>query len=160
MTTSTQRDPTGERPAPEETLAALRAAGPAAVAELLGDVDFRLTAISTAPGSMLEPAQQPRGEYKNLLDRVHGVRGALDALEARTVVAFAEATRREHIAAVRDGLAHEDALLPPLERLLHQADATTSRDYSLATRRSPSAAGSSLVTARRLVRSMRSPAGR
>jgi 5-methylcytosine-specific restriction endonuclease McrA len=153
-------------PSPEEVLTMLRAGGPGALAELLGDVDFLLTAVATAPKAMFEPEARPgarpgpgsgtrsRGEYKNLLDMVHEARSSLEAIEARTVVALAEATTRDHVHAVRNDAAHEDDVLPPLERLIRQADAKTVRDISLTTRRSPSAVKSTLASARRLVGSM------
>ncbi|MGO1598971.1 MAG: Dabb family protein [Brachybacterium sp.] len=149
-------------PSPEETLAALHAGGPGALAELLGDADFLLTSIATAPKAMFEsmaqsgakPVQRPRSEFKNLLDMVSDARSALDAIEARTVVALAEATVRDQIHAARNDAAHEDDALPPCERLLRQADATTARDLSFATRRSSSAAKGTVASARRLVESM------
>ncbi|WP_394215428.1 HNH endonuclease [Brachybacterium vulturis] len=140
--------------APEEILAALHAAGPGALAELLGDVDFLLTAIATAPEEMFEAGERPRGAYHRLLATVHDSRSSLDALEARAVVALAEATRRDQIRAARDDAAHEDEFLPPIDRLNRLADGRTRRDYSLTTRRSPSAAEHSLASARRMVRSM------
>ncbi|ATG51189.1 HNH endonuclease [Brachybacterium vulturis] len=139
---------------PEETLAALHAAGPGALAELLGDVDFLLTAIATAPEEMFEAGERPRDEYNRLLETVHDSRSSLDALEARAVVALAEATRRDQIRAARDDAAHEDEFLPSHDRLNRLADGRTRRDYSLTTRRSPSAAERSLASARRMVRSM------
>lgn len=139
---------------PEETLAALHAAGPAALAALLGDVDFLLTAIATAPEKMFEAGERPRDDYTTLLARVHESRSSLDALEARAVVALAEATRRDQIRAERNDAAHEDEFLPPIDRLNRLADGRTRRDYSLMTRRSPSAAERSLASARRMVRSM------
>lgn len=149
-------------PSPEEALAALHAGGPGALAELLGDVDFLLTSIATAPKAMFapmaqsgaQPAQRPRSEYKNLLDMASDARSSLDAIEARAVVALAEATVRDQIHAARHDAAHEDDALPPRERLIRQADATTARDLSFATRRSSSAAKGTVASARRLVESM------
>ena len=141
-------------PAPEEILAALREAGPSALAELLGDVDFLLEAIATEPQEMFTPGDRPRGDYTDLLNRIHESRSSLEALEARTVVALSGATRRDQIVAARDDAAHEDEFVPPIDRLNRLADGRTARDYSLATRRSPSAARHSLASAFRLVRSM------
>ena len=103
MTTSPPSASSPEHPAPEELLAALHAGGPSALAELLGDVGFLLTSVASAPKAVFDSAGHERSEHKNLLDMIHGARSALDALEARTVVAFAETTRRDHIRAVRDG---------------------------------------------------------
>lgn len=154
MLMSTPRSDSGEHSSPEALLGELHAAGPVALAELLGDVNFLLTAVATSPKKMFESRTRSRGEYKKLLDAVHISRSALDALEARSVVAFAEATRRDHLDAVREQAAHEEDFLPPLERLIRQADGRAARDYSLLTRRSPSAADASLASARRLVGSM------
>lgn len=142
------------RPAPEEILAALREAGPSALAELLGDVDFLLEAIATDPQEMFTPGERPRGDFSDLLTRIHESRSSLEALEARTVVALSGATRRDQIVAARDDAAHEDEFVPPIDRLNRLADGKTARDYSLATRRSPSGARKSLASAFRLVRSM------
>lgn len=101
-----------------------------------------------------QPAQRPRSEYKNLLDMASDARSSLDAIEARAVVALAEATVRDQIHAARHDAAHEDDALPPRERLIRQADATTARDLSFATRRSSSAAKGTVASARRLVESM------
>jgi len=139
---------------PEEILAALRAGGPALLAELLGDVDFLLAEVAASPKKMFETRHRTRTVYKNVLDMTHQVRSALDALESQTVVALAEATRRDHVQAAHHDDAHEDDLLPPLEQMIRQADSTTVRDVSFATRRAPSTAKSTLTSARRLVGSM------
>ena len=152
MTIAPQAVP--EQPAPEAILAALHAGGPSALAELLGDVDHLLTSVAVDPRAMFEVGSRPRQEIKNLLDMIHGALSSLAALEARTLVAFAEAHRRDRIDAARDDVAHEDDFLPPLEQLIRQADRRAAADITLATHRSPSTARSSLAAARRLVGSM------
>lgn len=154
MTTTTSPATSPEPPAPDEVLAALHEQGPAALAELLGDVGYLLVAVATAPKKMFEVEKRPRQDYKNLLDMIHGAVSALNGLEARAVVALAEATVRDRVERARNEVAHEDDFLPPLEQLIRQADAATAADLSLATRRSPSVARSSLASARRLVGSM------
>lgn len=143
-----------DQPSPDAALRALRTGGPAALAERLRDLDFLLTAVATDPGTMFDTGPTGRQEFKGLLDALHEARSSFDALEARTVVALAERTRKDQIEAAREDAAAEDALRPPLERLLRQADARTAQDLSLATRRSPAAAGATLASARRLVDSM------
>src|SRR5699024_1102448 len=83
----------------------------------------------------------------DLLDALHETRSSLDALEARTVVALADRTRRDQVQAAREDATVADALLPPLERLIRQADSRTAQDLSLATRRSPSVADAALASA-------------
>ena len=154
MTTANIQEPSQEHPAPEALLAALRETGPTGLAELIGDTDFLLSALAATPRKMFEPGARPRGAFKNLLDTIHDARSSLDSLEARAVVALAEATTRDQVQAARDDAAHENAYLPPLDRLIRQADARTGRDFSLATRRSPSTTKRTLTSARRLVGSM------
>ena len=154
MTATTPPQPAPEQHAPEQGLAALHAGGPSSLAELLGDVDHLLTSLAIDPQKMFEVGARPRQEIKNLLDMIHGALSSLAALEARTLVAFAEAHLRDRIDAARDDVAHEDDFLPPLEQLIRQADRRTTADITLATHRSPSAANSSLAAARRLVGTM------
>ena len=154
MVTSTPRTPSDAQPPAQETLAALRASGPSALAELLGDVDHLLSEVATAPKAMFSPHGRARAEYKNLLDMVHAARSALEVLEVRTMVALAEVTTRDAVHAAQNDAAHEDDFLPPLEQLITQSDAKTAQDVSLATRRSPSVANSTMATSRRLVTSM------
>lgn len=154
MVTSTPRTPSDAQPPAQETLAALRAGGPSALAELLGDVDHLLSEVATAPKAMFSPHGRARAEYKNLLDMVHAARSALEVLEVRTMVALAEVTTRDAVHAAQNDAAHEDDFLPPLEQLITQSDAKTAQDVSLATRRSPSVANSTMATSRRLVTSM------
>ncbi|GAA4522808.1 hypothetical protein GCM10023160_11870 [Brachybacterium paraconglomeratum] len=154
MATADIQESSQEHPAAEALLAALREAGPTGLAELIGDTDFLLSALAATPRKMFEPGARPRGAYKNLLDTIHDARSSLDALEARAVVALAEATSRDQVQAARDDAAHENAHLPPLDRLIRQADARTARDFSLVTRRSPSTTKKTLTSAQRLVGAM------
>ena len=154
MTATTSPQPAPEQHAPEQVLAELHAGGPSALAELLGDVDHLLTSLAIDPQKMFEVGARPRQEIKNLLDMIHGALSSLAALEARTLVAFAEAHLRDRIDAARDDVAHEDDFLPPLEQLIRQSDRRASADITLATHRSPATASSSLAAARRLVGSM------
>ncbi|WP_232820172.1 DUF222 domain-containing protein [Brachybacterium sp. YJGR34] len=154
MLMRTPQGPSAGRTTPEETLAALRGAGPAALAEMLGDTAFLASAVAAEPGTMFAEGSRPREGYTSLLAQLHDLRSALEAIETRAVVALAAATRRDLTLAARDESAHEDAQLPSLDRLHRRADGRTARDYSLLTRRSPAAAGRTLASARRLVGSM------
>lgn len=154
MNSPAPRTASDAQPSPEAALHALRTGGAAALAERLRDIDFLLTAVATDPGAMFETGTAGRRELKDLLDALHETRSSLDALEARTVVALADRTRRDQVEAAREDATVADALLPPLERLIRQADSRTAQDLSLATRRSPSVADAALASARRLVDSM------
>ncbi|MGP9682371.1 HNH endonuclease [Brachybacterium sp. AOP3-A1-3] len=133
---------------------AVRAGGMDALAQLLGDVGFLLEALAKDPGDLFETQGMARGGITHLMVSEQVIRGAQDALEARTVVALAEVTRRDRLAEARDEAAQEDAAVRSSTLLDKQADGRTRRDLSLITRCSPSAAGSSLASARRLVASM------
>lgn len=133
---------------------AVRAAGVAGLARLLGDVGFLLEGLAKDPGDLFETQGMARSSIANLMVSEQVIRGAQDALEARTVVALAEVTRRDRLAEARDEAAQEDSALSSSTVLDKQADGRTRRDLSLVTRCSPSAAGSSLASARRLVASM------
>src|SRR5699024_8546746 len=145
MNSPVPRTASDAQPSPEAALHALRTGGPAALAERLRDIDFLLTAVATDPGAMFETGTAGRRELKDLLDALHETRSSLDALEARTVVALADRTRRDQVEAAREDATVADALLPPLERLIRQADSRTAQDLSLATRRSPSVADAALA---------------
>src|SRR5699024_1659723 len=109
---------------------------------------------ATDPGAMFETGTAGRRELKDLLDALHETRSSLDALEARTVVALADRTRRDQVQAAREDATVADALLPPRERLIRQADSRPVQALSLATRRSPSVADAALASARRRADSM------
>ncbi|MEE1618117.1 HNH endonuclease [Brachybacterium sp. J153] len=147
-------DASVEPVAPEMALHALREAGPRTLGELLGDVDFLLTAIAREPREMFAPGRRDRREYATLLARVEEARSSLDALEARTIVALAEATRRDEVAVAQERAAQEEEAVPPLDLLHRRADGKTVRDLSLTLRAAPSTSRRSLAAARRLVDSM------
>lgn len=136
------------------TLDAVRAAGVGGLAQMLGDVGFILEELAKEPGDLFDSRGTARGDLANLLVSEQVIRGAQDALEAHTVVALAEVTRREQADAARNAAAHEGAAMPSPTALDKQAHGIARRDLSLITRCSPSAAGSSLASARRLVSSM------
>lgn len=154
MLIPTPPEPAEGPTSPSVLLAELRAGGPRAVAELFGDVSFLLGSIASDPEQMFEPGDRGRDTYVNLLRTVQEARAVLDAFEARTLVAVGDATRLEHVRSAQDSVGHELSAMPPLEELHSRADGKTRRDISLMTRKSPSGAGRTMTSARRLVDSM------
>src|SRR5699024_1188857 len=118
MNSPAPRTASDAQPSPEAALDALRTGGPAALAERLRDIDSLLTAVATGPGRVLGAGTAGRRALKDLLGARHATRSALGAREARTVVALADRTRRDPAEAAREDAPFEDALLPPLERLV------------------------------------------
>lgn len=133
---------------------AVRAIGIEGLARLLGDVGHLLEELAKDPGELFETRGMARSSAVHLMHAEQVIRGAQDALEARTVVALDEVTRRDMTNAARDKAAHEDSAVPSPKVLGEQAHRIAREDHSLITRCSPSAAGSSLASARRLVSSM------
>lgn len=133
---------------------AVRAAGIDGLAQLLGDVGHLLEELAKDPGDLFETRGTARSSVVHLMHSEQVIRGAQDALEAHTVVALADVTRRDKSDAARDAAAHEDSAVPSSRVLNEQAHRVARRDQSLITRCSPSASGSSLASARRLVASM------
>lgn len=124
------------------------------MAELIGDIGFLLGSIASDPATMFVVEDRGRDTYVNLLRTVQEARGILDTIEARTVVAIGDATRSEQVRSAQDAVGPELSAMPPLEELHGRADGKTRRDISLMTRRSPSGAGRTMASARRLVESM------
>ncbi|RCS71641.1 HNH endonuclease [Brachybacterium alimentarium] len=151
---STPPSPADGPDGPSQEVAALHASGPAAVAELLGDAGFLLGSIAVEPEVMFDAESRAREEYVDLLHKAQEMRGILDALEARTLVALSEATRLERVREAQAQVGPEHSAMPSLEQLHQRADARSRRDVSHMTRRSPSAAGRTVASARRLVTSM------
>lgn len=154
--TNAQRFSGGPEESPDSPWSpeAVRAAGPEGLARLLGDVGHALEEVAKDPGDLFTTQGAERSAFVDLMTSQQVIRGAQDALEARTVVALAEVTRRDRTAAARDAAAHESSAVPSQAVLDKQAGGILRRDLSLITRCSPSAAGSTLASARRLVSSM------
>lgn len=133
----------------------LRESGPAGLALLLGDVAHLAVQLARDPGDIFAPAAHSRDDVVAVLQVLYSLRGAVDALEARAAVAFADRTRQDTLEAARDADPDGDEQAAGSDAaLLKRADAVTRRDLSLLTRRSPAAAGSTLAGARRLVETM------
>ncbi|SLN03167.1 hypothetical protein FM103_14145 [Corynebacterium xerosis] len=138
----------------QQLLDALRANGPTALAELLGDHGFLLVELATAPGGLFSPAPGSSGQYSAVIRRLQEQRAAMDALETRCMVALADALRDEDRAAAQAAAAQEPEAVEPVEDTDRRADRAAARDVSMSTRRSPDLASRTLASARRLVESM------
>ncbi|GAA1312792.1 HNH endonuclease [Brachybacterium tyrofermentans] len=138
----------------QQLLDALRAEGPTALAELLGDQGFLLVELATEPGGLFSPAPGSSGQYSAVIRRLQEQRSAMDALETRCMVALADALRDEDRAAAQADAAYELEAVEPEEDTDRRADRAAARDVSMSTRRSPDLASRTLASARRLVESM------
>lgn len=138
----------------QQLLDALRAEGPTALAELLGDQGFLLVELATEPGGLFSPAPGSSGQYSAVIRRLQEQRSAMDALETRCMVALADALRDEDRAAAQADAAYEPEAVEPEEDTDRRADRAAARDVSMSTRRSPDLASRTLASARRLVESM------
>ncbi|WP_245851210.1 HNH endonuclease [Brachybacterium vulturis] len=142
--------PEGEISA-QALLDGLRAQGPAALAEALGDLAHLLQEIAGDPGEAFEIAGRARGDVTDLLGNLQACASAMDALEARSVIALRDITRRDRHAQARDRAAHETGAGPSQSTVQEAADGATAEDLSLLTRRSPHMAGRTLASAQRLI---------
>ncbi len=139
---------------PSAVVAALRSGGPEVFSDLLGAMAAVVREVALDPQGVYETAGFARGTFAHQLRTVHALRGALESVEARTVVTLADVTRREQYAAARDRAAHEYGAEPSKEAAHERADRATRRDLSLITQRSPHSAERTFASARRLVDSL------
>lgn len=150
--TSTQHvlGPEGEL-SPQVLLDGLRGQGPAALSEALGDLAHLLQEIAGDPGEAFTLEGRARGEFAVLLGNLQACASAMDVLEARSMIALRDITRRDRHASARDHAAHEPGAEPSRTAVEEAADGATKDDLSLITRRSPHMAGRTLASAQRLV---------
>lgn len=141
----------GDEPSPQAFLAALREGGPRALAEALGDLAFLVQEVAGDPGTAFDVDGGERAEFTHLLGALQRCAGAMEALEARAVIALRDVTRRDRYAAARDAAAHEDGAEPSRTATDELADRATAKDLTLLTRCSPHRAGRTLASAQRLV---------
>ena len=138
----------------QQQLAALHEQGPERLWQELGDQAYLLSEIAQNPGEMFDVDTHDSATYVQLLRTLHEARSAIDAFEARSVVALSGSTRREQIEAARDETAHEVDPDIVLEKIEKQADLLARTELTMATRRAPHAAGAALTRSRRIVRDM------
>src|SRR5699024_2342738 len=93
--------PEGESSA-QALLDGLREQGPEALAAALGDLAHLLQEIARDPGRGFALEGRARQDVTDLLGNLQGCASALDALEARAVVALRDITRRDWHAEARD----------------------------------------------------------
>ncbi|ASK67070.1 HNH endonuclease [Brachybacterium avium] len=132
----------------------MHAGGVAALAAALGDQGFMLRELALRPRELFVPDEALGGAYTNVVGMIHELRSAMDALEARAVVALAESLIRERQAEARAHTAHESDQAPPPKKLLREAANEAAREVSMLTRKSPASASHSLASQRRLVADM------
>ena len=142
--------PEGESSA-QALLDGLREQGPEALAAALGDLAHLLQEIARDPGRGFALEGRARRDITDLLGNLQDCASAMDALEARAVLALRDITRRDRHAAARDRAAHEPGAEESPTAIEEQADGATKDDLSLITRRSPHIAGRTLASAQRLV---------
>ncbi|MDN5899653.1 MAG: HNH endonuclease [Brachybacterium sp.] len=136
---------------PQALLDGLREQGPAALSEALGDLAHLLQEIAGDPGEAFALEGRARREFTTLLGNLQACASAMEALEARSVIALRDITRRDRHASTRDRAAHEAGAEPSRTAVEEVADSATKDDLSLITRRSPHMAGRTLASAQRLV---------
>ena len=151
MTTAPHVQGSGGELFPQEHLELLRQAGPAALAEMLGDLAHLLHRIAGDPGATFDLDGAARDDFSGVLGSLHACSAALASLEARAAISLRDATRRDRHAAARDEAAHEGGAEPSRTRTDEEADSATAGDLSLITRRSPHMAGRTLASAQRLI---------
>ncbi|GAA1314394.1 MAG: DUF222 domain-containing protein [Brachybacterium tyrofermentans] len=134
----------------------LRHGGPVALAELLGDQSYLLAELALEPGAMfaLDGPERLSAHYSAVVGRLHEQRSALEALEARAIVSLAESIRRETHAQEAANAAQEITAMAPEAILDKRAERAATREISMITHRSPSGAGRTLGSCRRMVESM------
>ena len=151
MTSSTHVLGTDGEFSAQALLDALRQQGPAALAEALGDLAHLLQEVAGDPGAAFDLEGNDRREFTDLLGNLQVCASAMDALEARAVIALRDITRRDRHAEARDRAAHEASAEPSRTAIEDEADGATKDDLSLITRRSPHMAGRTLASAQRLI---------
>ena len=128
--------------------------GTAGLAAVVGDQGFLLQELALAPRELFTAGDARGGELTALVGRIHELRSAMDALEARAVVALAESLALAKQAEARARTAQEPDQAPPTARVLRQASHEAAREVSMMIRKSPASAAHSLASQRRLVADM------
>lgn len=138
----------------QQLIDAVRAGGPGALAEELGDRAHVLSALTGFPQELFTPADPSAEAFRDVIGSLHALRSAIDALETRAVVALADSLTLRRQAEARAQAAHEAGEEPPTSQLMRAASREAAREVSMLTRRSPAFASRSLAARRRLVADM------
>lgn len=138
----------------QQLIDAVRAGGPGALAEELGDRAHVLSALTGFPQELFAPADPSAEAFRDVIGSLHSLRSAIDALETRAVVALADSLTLRRQAEARAHAAQEAGEETPPAQLLRAASREAAREVSMLTRRSPASASRSLAARRRLVADM------
>ena len=138
----------------QQLIDAVRAGGPGALAEELGDRAHVLSALTGFPQELFTPADPSAEAFRDVIGSLHSLRSAIDALETRAVVALADSLTLRRQAEARAHAAQEAGEETPPAQLLRAASREAAREVSMLTRRSPASASRSLAARRRLVADM------
>ncbi|MEY8656958.1 HNH endonuclease [Brachybacterium paraconglomeratum] len=138
----------------QQLIEAVRAGGPGALAEELGDRAHVLSALTGFPQELFAPADPSAEAFRDVIGSLHSLRSAIDALETRAVVALADSLTLRRQAEARAHAAQEAGEETPPAQLLRAASREAAREVSMLTRRSPASASRSLAARRRLVADM------
>jgi hypothetical protein len=133
---------------------AVRSEGTSALAAALGDQAFVLRELALRPQDLFTPDAALGSSFTEVVGRVHELRSAMDALEARAVVALADSLTLEKQAEARAEVAQEADQAPPTKKLLRAAASEAAREVSMMIGTSPASAAHSLASQRRLVADM------
>ncbi|WP_422115620.1 HNH endonuclease [Brachybacterium sp. UNK5269] len=133
---------------------AVRDGGPGALAAALGDQAFLLRELALRPLALFVATDRGAPGFAEVVGRLHELRSAMDALEARAVVALADSLGLEKKAELMARAAQESDQLPPPKALLREASRSAAREVSMIIGRSPASAAHSLASQRRLVADM------
>ncbi|WP_198684013.1 HNH endonuclease [Brachybacterium sp. YJGR34] len=145
--------PEGDR-TPREVADAVRTVGAEGLTDFYSEVGETLQDLARDPATVFATDGVARGTLTVMLETLQAVRGALDALEARTVIAVRDVTRRERMQRAREAAARGQERVPSETAVHRVADGVTTRDVSLLTRRSPHGARRTMASAQRLVDAM------
>ncbi|MGO2557984.1 HNH endonuclease [Brachybacterium sp.] len=133
---------------------AVHSGGISALAAALGDQGFVLRELALRPQGLFTPGDKLGTAYTNVVGMIHELRSAMDALEARAVVALAESLTLQKQAEARARTAQEADQAPPTKALLREASSEAAREVSMKIKKSPASAAHSLASQRRLVADM------
>src|SRR5699024_6278793 len=133
---------------------AVRTGGAEALAALLGDQTFVLQELALRPRELFTAGDVLGASFTAVVGRIHELRSAMDALEARAIVALADSLTLHKQAEARARTAQEADQAPPSATLLREASREAAREVSMVVRKSPAAAAHSLASQRRLVADM------
>ena len=146
----------GEGPGdPHQALVdAVHAGGSSELASVLGDQAFVLREVTLMPRKLFTPGVAESVAFTEVVGRIHELRSALDALEARAVVALTDSLTLQKQAEVRARAAQEPDEAAPTKKLLREAAREAAREVSMKIGKSPASAAHSLASQRRLVADM------